>query len=71
MDYVIFYLIWTGNLLGSDLQLYLLDTLLALDLEILELQILTTITIFNGIWTLKYLDYSLDFHCYLPYWIRT
>ena len=35
------------------------------------LQILITITIFHGIWTLKYLDYSLDFDCYLPYWIKT
>ena len=30
-----------------------------------------TITIFHAIWTLKYLDYGLDFDCYLPYWIRT
>ena len=35
------------------------------------LQMLITITIFHGIWTLKYLDYSLDFHCYLSYWIKT
>ena len=27
--------------------------------------------LFPGIWTLKCLDYGLDFDCYLLYWIRT
>ena len=37
------------------------------DFEILGLQSLITITIFLRIWTLIYLDYGLDFDCYLPY----
>ena len=52
-QFVIFYWIWTGNLLDSNLEVYLLDTLLVLDLETLGLQILITITI--------YISWDFDF----------
>ena len=47
-DYVTFHWIWTGNLLDSDLQLHLIDTLLALDLKILGIQISITILNLTG-----------------------
>ena len=42
LDYVTFYWIWTGDLLDKGLQLHLLETVLALDLKILALQIWIT-----------------------------
>ena len=60
ITYVIFYWVWTGNLLDSDLYLYLLNTLLVLDLELgilgVGLRIWITIIKFYWIWTWKYLQ---------------
>ena len=39
LDYVTLYWVWTGNLLDNDLELHLLDTLLALDFKILDYEL--------------------------------
>ena len=65
--YATFYWIWTENLLESNLKL---DTLLALDLEILGLRIWITIIIFYGtftwIWIFNLYGFilCLSFDCY-------
>ena len=52
LNCVTFYWIWTGILLDCDIELHLLDTLLAFNLKILVLKVWVTVIIFfYWIWT--------------------